>query len=260
MGGLLARHSADPPAAASPSFPVLPVFAPSNQAFNAQVFAGRVTRQQLSDPAFLRGLLLASIVPRKLSAANLATAGPLTAADGRRLDVRAQSGGKRGCSRCVVARQAGGRLAALVGRVRCQPASSRRPARSPPAVSRRLQGRPSWEARGWSCLTFTHQTAFCTSQVRARCVQRRIICAACTPTVWLKRHSSLPPPLLQMALSRSRARLPRPQPRQRCQLLPQCLQPRRPSPRRPCRLPRLRLLLQRRCPRPRRHLSCLLHQ
>lgn len=75
--------------------PPTPVFAPSNQAFNAQVFNGRVNRQQLQDPAFLRALLLASIVPRKLTAADLVTAGSLTAADGRQLAVQAQSGGTR---------------------------------------------------------------------------------------------------------------------------------------------------------------------
>ncbi|PRW59362.1 ubiquitin-conjugating enzyme E2 34-like [Chlorella sorokiniana] len=70
------------------------IFAPSNQAFNAAVFSGIVTREQLQDPTFLRGLVLASIVPQRLTTSDLASAGSLTAADGQQLPVKAQSGGQ----------------------------------------------------------------------------------------------------------------------------------------------------------------------
>lgn len=59
----------------------------------------------LQDPAFLRGLVLASIVTRRLTTSDLASAGTVTAADGQQLPVKAQSGGKRFCSRCL-----GGRM------------------------------------------------------------------------------------------------------------------------------------------------------
>ena len=48
----------------------------------------------LQDPAFLRGLVLASIAPQRLTAADLAAAGMVTAADGQQLPVRAQPEGK----------------------------------------------------------------------------------------------------------------------------------------------------------------------
>ncbi|KAI7842164.1 hypothetical protein COHA_004187 [Chlorella ohadii] len=70
------------------------IFAPSNQAFNAAVFSGTVTRDQLQDPTFLRGLVLASIVPQRLTTSDLASAGSVTATDGQQLPVKAQSGGQ----------------------------------------------------------------------------------------------------------------------------------------------------------------------
>ena len=45
------------------------------------------------DPTFLRGLVLASIVPQRLTISDLASAGSVTATDGQQLPVKAQSGG-----------------------------------------------------------------------------------------------------------------------------------------------------------------------
>ena len=77
-----------------------PVFSPL-----AQPPPGRPCMQ---DPEFLRGLLLASIVPQKLTAAQLAATGSVTAADGRQLAVTSQSGGTTCCllrPACMFVRQ-----------------------------------------------------------------------------------------------------------------------------------------------------------
>jgi hypothetical protein len=50
----------------------------------------------LQDPAFLKGLVLASIALQRLTAADLAAAGMVTAADGQQLPVRSQPEGKFG--------------------------------------------------------------------------------------------------------------------------------------------------------------------
>ncbi|EFN53471.1 hypothetical protein CHLNCDRAFT_136745 [Chlorella variabilis] len=70
------------------------IFAPSNQAFNTAVYSGRVSRQQLQDPTFLRQLVLAAIVPQRLTASDLVAAGTARAAGGQQLPVTSQLAGK----------------------------------------------------------------------------------------------------------------------------------------------------------------------
>ncbi|PSC74226.1 50S ribosomal L21 [Micractinium conductrix] len=71
------------------------VLAPSNQAFNAAVYSGK-------DPAWLKKVMLASIIPQRLSLAQMIAAGNLTAADGSSLAVRTQAGGKRASCQTIV--------------------------------------------------------------------------------------------------------------------------------------------------------------
>ncbi|KAL4427126.1 hypothetical protein ABPG77_001130 [Micractinium sp. CCAP 211/92] len=70
------------------------ICAPSNQAFNAAVYSGKVTRDQLQDPNYLRGLIIASIVPARATLAQMVALGNVTVLDGQNLPVRTQSGGQ----------------------------------------------------------------------------------------------------------------------------------------------------------------------
>ncbi|KAI3424098.1 hypothetical protein D9Q98_009460 [Chlorella vulgaris] len=70
------------------------IFAPSNQAFSAAKANGVLTPEQLQDPALLKQLILASIVPRRLTAADLLSAGSVTAEGGQQLPVASPSAGQ----------------------------------------------------------------------------------------------------------------------------------------------------------------------